>query len=72
MTLDVEFYSNVLNTKILFSKRQNYSGREQISGCQGLRVGMITKGQHNRASWGDGKFCTLICAGGGPTDLHMC
>ena len=33
---------------------------------------MITKGPQNRAFGGDGKFCILICAGGGPTNLCMC
>ena len=29
MTLNIEFYSNVLNMKTLLSKRQNYSAGEQ-------------------------------------------
>ena len=33
---------------------------------------VITKGQQNGAFGGSGKFCILICAGGGPTNICMC
>lgn len=38
-TLNIVFSFQCFKHKDLFSKRQNYSGNEQVSGCQGLQAG---------------------------------
>ena len=46
-------------------------GTEQISGCPGLGVTLIIKGQHRRILGADGAVLYPDCEGG-HTDLYMC
>lgn len=51
MTLNIEFYSNVLNMKTLLSKKQNYSGERQwlLGVTSGEVLVLDYQGQQNGA-----------------------